>query len=561
MIQTLLKWPAHPAAEKTGITPPGWLLGLLVLAWLLPGLVGHDPWKPDEAYSMGLIYHMMKSGDWIVPTLGGEPFMEKPPLYYITAANLATALSLWLPLHDGARLTSGFYMAIVLLCIGLTGRELYGKGSGRISVLLFMGCIGLLARSHQMITDTALLAGFAVAFYGLAIVNRRSILGGLLLGLGTGMGFMAKGLLGPVILGGVVCMLFLLPAWRTRRFAFSFAIALLAALPWFTIWPYSLYQHHPDLFNVWFWDNNYGRFFGSSVLATYHESGYYLKVLSWYSGPALPLALFALWRYRPYFTKIPTHARPPLQLPLVMATVILAILFLSSATRTLYLLPLMIPVALLATPALVGFTQQPHPIWNRVLTTLFVGLLVLIWIAWLLAMLDLLPATLWQRVGIKMLPEGGMPWQWIAFGSALLASVSWMVGIGHAKFSARGIMTGWSGSVTVIWLLLMTLWLPVIDHGKSYRSMVAGLQEAIPTAHTCIASRALGEPQRAMLHYFGAIFTRRLENGVSEPACDLLLIQSSTETISDPPTNGQLLWRGGRPGDTKEWYALYRLTP
>jgi hypothetical protein len=29
------------------------LLGLLCLVWLGTGLVGHDPWKPDEAYSFG----------------------------------------------------------------------------------------------------------------------------------------------------------------------------------------------------------------------------------------------------------------------------------------------------------------------------------------------------------------------------------------------------------------------------------------------------------------------------------------------------------------------------
>ena len=45
------------------------LVWLLAAAWILPGLLGHDPWKPDEAYTFGLIYSALKNGDWLVPML------------------------------------------------------------------------------------------------------------------------------------------------------------------------------------------------------------------------------------------------------------------------------------------------------------------------------------------------------------------------------------------------------------------------------------------------------------------------------------------------------------
>jgi len=51
---------------------------LLGIAYVVPGLVGHDPWKPNEAYSFGIIYNVWGGGDWVVPILAGEPFMEKP---------------------------------------------------------------------------------------------------------------------------------------------------------------------------------------------------------------------------------------------------------------------------------------------------------------------------------------------------------------------------------------------------------------------------------------------------------------------------------------------------
>ena len=67
------------------------LLFIVVLCtlWIFPGLIGRDPWKPDEAYSFGLVYHILQTGDWVVPTLAGEPFMEKPPIFFLTAAFFA----------------------------------------------------------------------------------------------------------------------------------------------------------------------------------------------------------------------------------------------------------------------------------------------------------------------------------------------------------------------------------------------------------------------------------------------------------------------------------------
>jgi 4-amino-4-deoxy-L-arabinose transferase-like glycosyltransferase len=58
---------------------------VLVVAWMLFGLIGHDPWKPDEARYFGVVLEFLRGGDWVVPTLAGEPFVEKPPLFYALA--------------------------------------------------------------------------------------------------------------------------------------------------------------------------------------------------------------------------------------------------------------------------------------------------------------------------------------------------------------------------------------------------------------------------------------------------------------------------------------------
>ena len=102
------------------------LIAVLCLAWLLPGLIAHDPWKPDEAYTFGAVYEILQGGGWVVPQIAGEPFLDKPPVFYLSAAASAWLLSPVLPLHDGARLVSGLWIGLALLFSALASRELHG---------------------------------------------------------------------------------------------------------------------------------------------------------------------------------------------------------------------------------------------------------------------------------------------------------------------------------------------------------------------------------------------------------------------------------------------------
>ncbi|HRE14476.1 MAG TPA: hypothetical protein PLD37_09805, partial [Usitatibacteraceae bacterium] len=85
-------------------TPVKTALFLVVcLAWLLPGLVGREPWKTDEAIAFGVVTDLLRSGDWLVPTLSGTPYLDRPPLYYWTSAILVRLFGGLLPLPDAAR--------------------------------------------------------------------------------------------------------------------------------------------------------------------------------------------------------------------------------------------------------------------------------------------------------------------------------------------------------------------------------------------------------------------------------------------------------------------------
>jgi 4-amino-4-deoxy-L-arabinose transferase-like glycosyltransferase len=546
-------WLPQPE-EETGPPPRSrWqiiFLLLLCAAWILPGLIGHDPWKPDEAYTFGMVYHILQSGDWIVPTLAGEPFMEKPPLYYLTAAAFAKLFSPILPLHDGARLASGFYMALTLMFTGFAGRELYGQGKGFPAALILVGCIGLLVFSHFLITDTALLAGFAIAYYGLALVLHQPLAGGIWLGIGIGIGFLSKGLLAPGVLGITALTLpILCSKWRNRTYAIGLISALLTALPFLIIWPFALYQRSPALFMDWFWLNNFGRFLGFAHLGPEALPYEYFAILPWFAWPALPLALWTLWHERHEICK-----QPPLHLPLISFFTLLWILGLASDEREIYALPMLLPLSLLAAR---GFDTLRRGAANALswfggmVFMFFAGVL---WFYWFAAEFEI-PAKLGAH--LRNLQPGYTPvaFHGFAFTIALLLTGAWLILLVRLKRSAERPIIIWAAGMALVWGLLMSLFMPWLDAGKSYRSMISSMQQALPTHYSCIASRDLGEPQRALLDYFAGIRTERED----ENACDLLLVQHAKDEVEEKISpSWHKIWEGSRPGDKQERYRLYK---
>ncbi len=140
----------------------------------------------------------MQGGDWLAPTLAGEPFVDQPPLVHATAALFGSALTPLLAPHDAARVAAGAMLALTLVLLAATARELYGRDFRWMPVLLFVGTVGLWDRAHQLSPEVGLLAGIALALYGFALALRRPAAGGALLGLGSAVAFLACGFIGPL---------------------------------------------------------------------------------------------------------------------------------------------------------------------------------------------------------------------------------------------------------------------------------------------------------------------------------------------------------------------------
>ncbi|MBI4740758.1 MAG: glycosyltransferase family 39 protein, partial [Betaproteobacteria bacterium] len=481
----------------------------LLIAYLLPGLVGHDPWKSDEAYIFGLVYSMLESGDWVVPMLAGEPFVEKPPLYYWLAAGTAHWSSPWLSLHDGARLASGVFSALALASTGLAGRALWGSGTGWTAALVLAACLGFLLHARTMLTDLALLAGFAVAFLGLALACRSRArhfwLPGVLLGAGAGMAFLGKGLLGPGLLGLVAIVLPVFPEWRTSSYRRTLLIAALTSVPWLTVWPIALYLRSPELFDEWLWRNNIGRFFGFADLGAANDRGFWWSTLPWFTFPALPLAV--LWLGAGFRHK---QAQPQTRLCLVVIAVVLAVLGVSASARAYYGLPLLVPLAVLGTPAIALISDRLDKRLASAIAAVFLALSCCLSGVWLIMRLGLDRGPIqwlskWLPFDFNM-PQ--QPWAPVFVG---MGCIVWLTLIRFGPRHFKRVVTAWVGGLALLMGVTFTLLLPWLDAAKSYRETFTALQHQLPRKPFCVSSSGLGESERAQLHYVAGIKTERLE--------------------------------------------------
>ena len=540
-IQVLRRIAFHPTARAL----------LIFCAWMLPGLIGHDPWKPDEGYTFGLVNHILRTGDWVVPTLAGEPFMEKPPVFYLVAALFAKLASPFLPLYDGARLACAFFVGLAALFTARASSVLLPSRPVWVAPLLLIGSVGLLIHAHQLVPDNAMLCGFAIAIYGFALALGRPLAGGFWLGTGIGLGFAAKGLLAPGVIGITALLLPAIYAqWRTRRYLAALGIAFLAAAPWLGIWPVALYLRSPQLFIDWFWTNNFGRFFGFAHLGPPAEPYAYPKLLLWFALPSLPFALRALWIRR---RDLRTDAA--LQITTTVFATMFTVLSAAADARELYAMPFLIPLALLG---VYGLENLPPVVsrglhWFTVL--LFTGLALAVWACWFAVDLEFsgqLSATLQQKQPLYA-PHVQL---WLVC-IAVAYSAGWLVLAAIRPSPYRPAMI-WAAGVATAWGLLGTLMVNWYDMGMSYRAMLPEFVRALPAGHHCIASSGLGESQRAIFEYFAGIVTARQENALSRSDCDVLLVQTLDRGALSPGQPWVPIWDGSRPGDRHEHFWLYR---
>ena len=261
------------------------------------GLVG-----PDEPRYAWIARDMAESGDWVTPRLYGQPWLEKPPLYYWGAA---LSFKLFGVSETTARLPSAVCALLATLALAWLALRLYGAETARWQLVLLPTTVGMIGFSHAAATDMPFAAMltiamvFAAGIIGLVeskavavftpkmsfYTNTRpvGILSQFLFGFFLGLATLAKGPAALILSGGAV----LLWAALTKRWREAFRclhpIAILGfcatALPWYIVCA----KRNPDFFRVFIIEHNFKRFLTP-------EFQHIQPV--WYYLPILLLAIF-----------------------------------------------------------------------------------------------------------------------------------------------------------------------------------------------------------------------------------------------------------------------------
>jgi 4-amino-4-deoxy-L-arabinose transferase-like glycosyltransferase len=433
--------------------------------------------------------------------------------------------------HDAARLAAGVYMAIVLALVSAASWELMGERAVRMSVLLLIGSLGLLIRAHEMTPELAGMAGAALALYGLALDRRSAWLSGAVTGAGIGVGYLGNGLLAA---GMLMALLAALPlasaAWRKRRHLTVVGVAVACALPFVLAWPAGLA--------------------GDPTQGGTRGLGYFLKQLTWYAWPAWPLAAWTLWRARRDLA-----GRVELHLPLVAFIVFFLFIAIFAESRDVAMLPLLLPLAILGVAELESLPRGGASAldWFGVMTFFLIGLLI--WIAWGAAITGSPEAVALYLQ--REIPGFIYRFNFLAFALAALLTLVWVVVVARSLRSPRRALVNWAAGITMVWMLLMTLGVPLVDQARSYRDVAGRLAAAVPPDSHCIARKGMGDAQRALLAYFANVRTIPADLPGSE-TCGALLVQAHPQRVPPVDSEWAEVWRGSRVGDRNEVFILYR---
>jgi len=144
---------------KTRCAWKGWLEGLLLagaVVFLLFWAIGQRSLWASEGRWAEITREMFTSGDFFHPTIGGEPYFDKPLLtYWLIAAFSAVSGRLD---EFIIRLPSALAAFVTLVCTVYLGRRLWSRQAGWLAGGLLLTSYGLLMYSHVASAETENLA-------------------------------------------------------------------------------------------------------------------------------------------------------------------------------------------------------------------------------------------------------------------------------------------------------------------------------------------------------------------------------------------------------------------
>lgn len=522
-----------------------WILLLLVFAWLWPGVFSHDLWNPNEAQVNAAVQTLLAGGNPWLPSVLGEPYFSASPVYLWLAAVYRVLLSPHITdAYSAMRFASVTFTAMGLTACGMAGFRFLGRHQGRSVVLILIGCAGLIMAGHFLGGMSVQFAALGLCLYGFSLARSQVIMAATLLGVGLALVALSAGYLLVLMLLLIAVLLPLSATWQSKRYWVSLVGALAVGVPLMLVYPVALYHSSASAFAWWQQHQMFGAFGGTASFSMGFSLFYYLKNVLWFAFPALPLALWTLSRghWQQYAGGVLAVVW------LLVATVFLTIEPSTYQDHLIWLLP---PLALLGAAKLDGLRRGAAAFLNWFGSMTFGLFAVFLWLGFV-AMNFGFPAKLAERAAYfspYFVPDiDTMP-----ILVASLFTPLWLWAITRKHIKGRQAVTNWAAGMTLVWALLMTLWLPWLDAAKSYRPVVEQMQAALPEdivqQRACVRVR---DDAHTIRLAWGEYSTISLQP--DHAPCTYRLIQ--TQKNAAPPAGWRSIWQGGRPRNRSEWFML-----
>lgn len=543
---------------------------LFCLAYVLPGFIGRGPWKGADITAFGYMAELaLGVSDWFAPKLLGlAPEVDALLPYWLGAWAMQVAPS-WVSPDLAAR--SPFLLLLVLtlmatwygtyylarspeaqpVAFAFGGEALppdYARALADGGLLAFIACLGLAQLSHETTPALAQLCFTALTFYALAALPYRTVtpkLAGIagLAGLALSGAPTMAALIGTG--SAIIYLLIRAPEPESARSKLRMALSILLVT--------CAVMAMSSFLDLWRWRIE----FPESTGQEWRSLG---RLLMWFTWPAWPLALWTLWRWRHQLIRQGVLGRH-LALPLWFVSLSLVATFTTaSADRSL----------LLALPALASLAAFSLPTLGRSVAALidwftllfFSGCALVIWVVWI-ALQTGVPQQPAANVA-RLAPGFEHSFSLATFLIAILATLAWAWltkwRIGRHRAAIWKSLVLPAGGAALCWLLLMTLWLPLLDYARSYGPLVQRVVQVVKDA-PCLETQGLSRSQLAALKFHGQL---NLVNTGSEKQCQWLIMDkrnlASLNLSAKPP-----LWIVAdmvrHPSDQAETLVLFRRAP
>ena len=558
--------PPTPAiVTQNAVSPlPRWALLLLCIAYVVPGFVGRDPWKNADVTAFGYMLELAQGRTpWLAPLLGGMPPETEGLLPYWLGAWAMQIAPSWLSAEMAVRIPFAALLALTLIAtwygvyylarspgaqpvafaFGGEAPPLdYARAIADGALLALIACLGLAQLSHETTSYLVQLSCTALLFFAVAAMPHRTVAPAVALVVGQlGLTLAGAPALAAMLGIGSMALVVLAPGSSTdRRWPWALGLLAVTLLAAWAAWALDL----------WRW-----RIVGGAAGGKEWQS--LVRLLIWFGWPAWPLALWTLWRWRKQIVSRQGHRH--LLLPLGFTAVsIAATLTTQPADRALLLgLPALAALAAFALPTLrrsVGALID----WFTLL--FFTVSALAIWVIWI-AMQTGVPAK--PAANVAKLAPGFVPqFSALALVVALAATVGWCGLVWWRASRDRAPI--WkslvlpAGGAALGWVLLMTLWLPLLDYARSYTPQVRSVLAAMGPEPGCIQTVGLSRAQVAALQYHGQL---SLQRAGLQDECQWLLADIASWPASERMVNAAL-WELKatlpRPTDKNDHLLLLR---